>query len=312
VAAAAPSSSSVVPVVSAVLAAHSAMPAVPAALAAPSAVPVVPVAPVAPPAPVLSVLVTPPLRSLCTIVAPLVPPLPPLPAASRAPSCLAQVPLAREDLSSRPLRPGVSPLPSTASHDTLLPYSAMAPLPAALAAASSEEEDVMAPPYRRRSCCAGASVRASAIVPGCGPVVAAASRTLSEAAVIDDDDDDNLHSGPSAVPRRSLPAPCTSHAFISCQRESLWLLAGTLLPAPDSQGRAEVGGVVLHGHWAEQEMRGPRLPCRFCIKKWKVDLLVVCEEDPRRPDRCTECRDDRQGWILVGLLFTAYSLHCLC
>jgi hypothetical protein len=53
------------------------------------------------------------------------------------------------------------------------------------------------------------------------------------------------------------------------------------------------------------------LPCRFCIKKLKADSLVVCEEDLRRPDRCTECRDDRWGCILVGLLLTAFSLHCL-
>ncbi len=70
--------------------------------------------------------------------------------------------------------------------------------------------------------------------------------------------------------------------------------------------------VVLRGRWAEQEGGGPRLPCSFCNKKWKADALMVCEEDPRCPDRCTECRDDRRGCILVGLLLAAFSLHCLC
>jgi hypothetical protein len=105
--------------------------------------------------------------------------------------------------------------------------------------------------------------------------------------VTNDDDDDNPRSSPGAAPRRSPPAPRTGRASVSCRCVPLWLPAGTLLPAPDSRGPVEVRGVVSCDCWAELEGRGPRLPYHFCIKKWKANPLVVCEEEPRRPDRCT-------------------------
>ncbi len=130
--------------------------------------------------------------------------------------------------------------------------------------------------------------------------------------MINDDDDDNPCSSPGAAPHPLLPAPHASYASVSHHHVPLWLPASIPLPAPDSRGLAKVRGVVLRGHWAEQEGRGPRLPCRFCIKKWKADSLVVCEEDLRRPNHCTEYRDGRWGCILVGLLLVAFSLDCQC
>jgi hypothetical protein len=295
----------------AAVAAPSAMPIVPAALAAPSTVPVIPVAPVAPPALVPSMPAMPPLRSLRTMVVPPVPPALPFPAGSRAPFGLARAPLAREDPFVLFLRLSASPSLSVAPHDAPLSYSAVAPLPAALSATGSEEKEVIASLHRCCSCRAGALARASAVVPERSPAVAAASRALSEVVVIDNDNDDDPHSGPEAVPRHLPPAPRAGCTSVLRRRVPLWHPAGIPLLAPDSPRPAEVGRVVLHGRWAEQEGRGPRLPYRFRIKKWKVDLLVVCEEDPRLSDRFTEYRNDQRGCILVGLLLAAFSLPCL-
>ncbi len=169
----------------------------------------------------------------------------------------------------------------------------------------------MATPRRCRSRHAGTSTRASAVVPGRGPAVTAAGRVPSNVVVIDNDDDDVPRSGFGAVPRRSLPTPHAGCASILCCRVLLWLPAGISLPALDSWGPAEMAGVVLCGNWAEQEGRCLHLPCHSCIKKLNANLLVVCEEDQRHPDRCTECRVDGRDCILVGLLLASISLHCL-
>jgi hypothetical protein len=79
-----------------------------------------------------------------------------------------------------------------------------------------------------------------------------------------------------------------------------WLPAGTPLPAPDPQGPAEVGGVVLRCCWAMQEAAGPCVLCCGSIRKWKTDPLVVCEENLRCPGCCTTSSGSRRGCLLVG------------
>jgi hypothetical protein len=202
---------------------------------------------VVPPVLVPSVPATLPSHLLHDVVTPLIPPALPLPAGLRAPSHSARAPLACKDPFALPLRLGAAPSPGAVPHDAPLPYSAMAPLPAAPAAAGSEEEDVVVPPRHHRSRRAGASARASAVVPGHGPAVAAAGRAPFMVVVINNDDDNDLCSCPGAVLCRSPPASLASRVSVLRCRVPLWLPAGTPLPAPDSQGQEEVGGVVLHG-----------------------------------------------------------------
>jgi hypothetical protein len=112
------------------------------------------------------------------------------------------------------------------------------------------------------------------------------------------------------VARRLLLVPVVPlpHAFVflyGCWQAPLclrWALRGQLW----------WGGMVLHGRLAEQEGGGLRLPCCFCIKKLKVNPLVVYEDVARCHEHCIEYRKNRHDCILVGLLLTGFFLHCIC
>ncbi len=102
------------------------------------------------------------------------------------------------------------------------------------------------------------------------------------------------------TPAELQQAEACDNAPAAARRVPSWLPVGTPLPAPNSRGPAEAGGVSLRGCWAQQEATGPRLPYRGCIRKWWTDSLVACEEDPQRPDRGTKCRDDHRRCYLVS------------
>jgi hypothetical protein len=102
---------------------------------------------VAPPVLVPSVPATPHSCLLRAMVAPLVPFVPPVPAGSRAPSCSARAPPARDDPFALPLCLGASPSPGAMSPDTPLPYSAVAPLPATAAGLALGPAEVQCHPW---------------------------------------------------------------------------------------------------------------------------------------------------------------------
>jgi hypothetical protein len=79
-----------------------------------------------------------------------------------------------------------------------------------------------------------------------------------------------------------------------------WLPAGVRLPTPDLHGPAEAAGVHLRGRWATEAAESACVPCRHCIKRWRKDPTVVCQEELPLPGKCTRCREAQQRCIPVS------------